>query len=285
MIETMIGNHEIINFTNRSLIKFYDNTDNECYPLHWHNSIEIIMPLENSYTVISNDVAYHLRTGDILVMQPNVIHRMPAIPGRRFICQASLLPLYSQKMYHTLVSSLPATLLLTPERNEGLRAGVQELLNGIFGKYNTISQNAELSIYVGVLQILLLIGNSCQENPDCRGGRDIDQQVHSSNFLAICEYINNHYSDKLTLEEVAQKSGYSKYHFERLFKKFTNETFYQYLNRARIRNAEMLIREFDVSITEAAYKSGFSTISSFIRMFKIHNNCTPSEFRSVHAVK
>lgn len=285
MIETLLGNHEIINFRDESLIKFYDNTDNESYPLHWHNSVEIIMPLENFYTVISNDVAYHLRVGDILIIQPNVSHRMPAISGRRFICQASLVPIYPLKMYKSLNSLLPATLLLTPELDETLRVKVQQQLHGIFREYNAISRNAEFSMYAGIMQIMALVGNLCQESTACQSVKDDDQQTHSSNFRAICDYINNHYADKLTLEEIAQKSGYSKYHFERLFKKFTNESFYQYLNKVRIKNVEILIREYDISITDAAYKSGFSTISSFIRMFKIHNNCTPSEFRNIHAIK
>jgi AraC-like DNA-binding protein len=279
MIDTMTGNQEIIQYRKKSLVRFDDNTDNESYPPHWHNWMEIIMPVENGYTVVSNGVAYHLRRDDILIIQPNVLHRMPAMPGRRFICQASLLPIYSLELYKSLNSLLPSTLLLTAEQDESLWARVQEQLKCIFNEYNSISQTAELAMYVGILQILLLISRDEVKNFSGECGKDINKQTHI-NFLSICEYINNHYADKLTLEDVARKSGYSKYHFERLFKNYTSETFYQYLNKVRIKNAECLIMEHDISITEAAYKSGFSTISSFIRMFKLHNNCTPSEFRS-----
>jgi AraC-like DNA-binding protein len=274
----MISNQEIIHFKDKSLVKFYDNTYDEGYPLHWHSSIEIIMPVENYYTVISDDVAYHLRKGDILVIQPYVLHRMPAIPGRRFICQASLLPIYSLEPYKSLNSMLPPTLIITPEQDDGLRIKVQEQLYNIYNEYRSMDHTAELSMYISILHVLLLISRAGAENTECREERNIDKQTHST-ILTICDYINKHFADKLTLEEVAQKSGYSKYHFERLFKSFTNDTFYQYLNKVRIKNAELLIKENDVSITEAAYKSGFSTISSFIRMFKLHNNCTPSEYR------
>jgi AraC-like DNA-binding protein len=276
----MIGGHEIIQYKEKSLVKFYDNTYDEGYPLHWHSSMEIIMPVENSYTVVSGDLAYHLRKGDILIIQPNVLHRILASPGRRFICQASLLPIYSLDLYKSLNARLPSTLLITPEQDETLRAGIQEQLYGIYNEYDAIDQTTELSIYIGILRILLLVSRAGAGNIAFREDRNADKQTYG-NILTICEYINKHFADKLTLEEVAQKSGYSKYHFERLFKNFTNDTFYQYLNKVRIKNAELLIRENDVSITEAAYKSGFSTISSFIRMFKLHNRCTPSEYRSI----
>lgn len=285
MIETLRGLHETVNYENESLIKFYNNSDYEGYPLHWHNSIELIMPVQNNYIVTCNQDTFHLREGDILIIQPNVLHQMPAVHGRRFICQASLLPVYSYKMYKTMYTLLPSKMILTPELDADLHGQVQQLLHEINDEHNAISQTAELSMYVKILQILLLIGKASSANLSRFGDKDVEQQNNINNFLAICDYINNHYAERLTLEDVAKKSGYSKYHFDRLFKKYTNESFYQYLNRIRIRNVELLLKDYDVSITEAAHKSGFMTLSSFIRMFKIYHNCTPSEYRSMHCNK
>ncbi len=285
MIQTLQGLHETVNFENESLIKFYDNIDYEGYPLHWHNSIEIIMPVKNHYVITCNQDSIDLREGDILIIQPNVLHQMPAVEGRRYICQASLLPIYSYKMYKTMYTLLPSTLIITPEMDEELHGQVQQLLYAIYNENNAISQTTELSMYVGILQILLLIGKAMYTKLTKLNDKEAEHQNNINNFLAICDYINNHYAERLTLEEVARKSGYSKYHFDRLFKKYTNESFYQYLNRIRIRNVELLLRDYNLSITEAAHKSGFSTLSSFIRMFKIFHNCTPSEYRSIHSTK
>jgi AraC-like DNA-binding protein len=280
MIETLKGLQEIVNFKDESLIKFYDNVQDESYPLHRHNSVEIILPVENSYIVTCNQVTYQLQQGDVLIIQPNILHKISATRGRRFICQASLLPIYSLKMYKSFCSLLPSVVMLTQTEDYTLCLKIQEQLNNIYSEYNAISQTAELSMYVSILQILLLVSRASANIIPNTCHPDIE--IHTSNFVAVCDFIKNHYSEKLTLEEIARKSGYSKYHFERLFKSFTNETFYQYLNNVRINNAEQLIKEHNISITEAAYRCGFSTISSFIRMFKIHNNCTPSEYRSAH---
>jgi len=81
---------------------------------------------------------------------------------------------------------------------------------------------------------------------------------------------------------VADITGFSKYHFTRLFKQFTNISFYKYLNQKRIANAETLLINPDMSITEVALHSGYTSLSAFIRMFKLIKNCTPTEFRHMY---
>jgi AraC-like DNA-binding protein len=100
--------------------------------------------------------------------------------------------------------------------------------------------------------------------------------------MNICDYISDHCTEPLTLDMAADLSGFSKYHFTRLFKQFTNVSFYKYLNLKRIAKAEQLLINPDLSITDVALSSGFSSLSAFIRMFKIIKGCTPSEFRSIY---
>ncbi len=100
--------------------------------------------------------------------------------------------------------------------------------------------------------------------------------------MSVCSYINDHCVEDLSLEEVADLAGFSKYHFTRLFKNFTGMTFYKYLNQKRIAHAEKLLIDPDISITEVALHSGFNNLSTFIRMFKLVKGCTPTEFRSMY---
>ena len=86
----------------------------------------------------------------------------------------------------------------------------------------------------------------------------------------------------LSLEEVASLAGFSKYHFSRLFKQFTNVSFYQFLSQNRIYTAEKLLAVPEMSVTTVAYKSGFTSLSSFIRMFKLIKGVTPSEYRNMY---
>ena len=81
---------------------------------------------------------------------------------------------------------------------------------------------------------------------------------------------------------MASQAGFSKYHFSRLFKQYTDSTFYKYLNQKRIEFAKTLLQDPGVSVTEVAFKSGFSSLSAFLRMFELMNNCTPTEFREMY---
>jgi AraC-like DNA-binding protein len=286
MIDTLKAIHEKVNFENESLILFYDKNYYQSYPLHWHTAMEIIMPVNNGYTVICDNITYQLRQGDILVIQPNVPHQMPASCVRRFICLASLQPMCSQNMYDCVHALFYPSLLLTPEKDQDLYEKVREQLYSICDEYQSCSRIAELSMYTAILTILTLIGKKIIKSGSMHI-EDIEpeRQMQTVNFYAIREYINNHYMERLTLEDIAKMSGFSRYHFDRLFKKYSEETFYQYLNKIRINNAVMLLSDSTFPITEIAYKSGFTTISSFIRMFRIHYNCTPSEYRSMYARK
>ena len=87
--------------------------------------------------------------------------------------------------------------------------------------------------------------------------------------------------------DMASYAGFSKFHFSRLFKQYTKDTFTDYLNQRRIRAAEELLAAPppDTSITEIAMRCGFSSISTFNRLFKQLKNCTPGEFRALNQVE
>lgn len=77
-------------------------------------------------------------------------------------------------------------------------------------------------------------------------------------------------------------SGFSKFYFSRLFKQFTNVSFYKYVNQKHIEKAAEMLTEPNISITNVALSCGFESLSSFIRMFKIVKGCTPTEFRNMY---
>ena len=109
------------------------------------------------------------------------------------------------------------------------------------------------------------------------------QQEYLQKFNDVLDYIDSHYTEELTLDDIADFSGFSKYHFTRLFKQYTDSTFYDYLSFRRIKSAEELLAKPELSITEIALQSGFSSISTFNRIFKQKKGCTPSEYRSLYS--
>lgn len=97
--------------------------------------------------------------------------------------------------------------------------------------------------------------------------------------LAI-DYIEKNIKNKLTLEEIAKVSGFSSFHFHRIFKSVMNENLNHFVRRLRVeRTALMISGNLNASITEIALKNGFSSSQALSKEFKIFFKITPSEYR------
>ena len=145
--------------------------------------------------------------------------------------------------------------------------------------------NAPLSegaVYARLIEMIVRVGRNRAWSSTRFDAKSSKRQEYNEKMLTICNYISEHCTENPSLEEAASIIGFSKFHFERLFKQFTDLSYYKYLNHKRIAYAERLLIDPDLSITEAAMHSGFSSCTAFTRMFKLVKQCTPSEFRKMH---
>ena len=109
-----------------------------------------------------------------------------------------------------------------------------------------------------------------------------DAETKSKKYRAlmrVTNYIDEHYSDGVSLEEVALATGISRYYVSHLFKELMNTTFVGYVNELRLNRAAMLLVTTDSPIIEIASLSGFNNLSNFNRAFKMYFDRTPSAYR------
>lgn len=284
MIESIQGKHETVNFKDHSAFKLYLNNEFEDYPDHWHTPIEVILPLQNGYQVICGTKCYNLQEGDILIITPGTLHRIyaPAF-GLRIIFQVDATFIHLFKDLHSALSLLSPARLITPLTSPDIYSDVLRLILEIRDEWTRHKPLQDISIFSKIALFFVLIGReTLKETPrfDSVTGK---QKEYTEKFLNICDYIADHCTEALTLEEIASRAGFSKYHFARLFKQFTNTTFYTFLNQKRIAYAESLLIDPSLTITEIAYQSGFNSISAFGRTFKALKTYTPSDFRKMYA--
>ena len=112
--------------------------------------------------------------------------------------------------------------------------------------------------------------------------RIVDVESKSKKYRAlmrVTNYIDEHYIDGLSLDEVAASTGIRRYYVSHLFKELMNTTFVGYVNELRLNRAAMLLVTTDSPIIEIAAMSGFNNLSNFNRAFKLHFNKTPSAYR------
>lgn len=283
MIENLKGIHETVTYTKNTHLKLYENRESENYPKHWHTPIEIIMPTINGYTAILGNDRIELNIDDILFICPGVIHALESPKdGQRIIFQADISMLREIQGIDSILGLISPASLITPETAPEIHPQMKQILLEICNEYKNMHSLSNAAIYANLLSMFVLIGKNYTSELTRSAAGNQKQKEYTENFLAICNYIDDHCTEDLTLDEIAKKAGFSKYHFSRLFKQFSNVTFYKYLNQRRIAYAEMLLADPSISITEVALRSGFSSISAFIRMFKLIKQCTPTEFRNLY---
>lgn len=282
MIETLNGIQETVNFKANTSLRLYSNEQFEGYPNHWHAPLEIIMPLENEYEVVCCNTSFPLREGDVILISPGAVHSMAAAAGRRLIFQADFTLLHGIRELEATMSIISPVLVITPESDPSTHDQIQKLIFEISEEYFADAPLSEASIYSKLIQIFVLIGRSYSPNAKSFNSSVRKQREYTERFLFICDYISEHCSENLSLDYVADLSGFSKFHFSRLFKQFTNMSYYKYLNKKRIEYAEKLLVNYELTITEVALQCGFCSLSAFIRMFKIVKDCTPTEFKKMY---
>ncbi len=95
-------------------------------------------------------------------------------------------------------------------------------------------------------------------------------------------YISEHFSQKVTLEELSDLAGFSPYYFTRLFKKETGLTPHQYLISTRLSAARYMLGNTGLSVAEVATSCGFEDESAFISTFRKWEGITPAKYRKTH---
>ncbi|MBS4208866.1 helix-turn-helix domain-containing protein [Bacillus sp. FJAT-50079] len=98
-------------------------------------------------------------------------------------------------------------------------------------------------------------------------------------IIRAISYIENNYSEDISLTAIANDVKLSPYHFSRLFKKQMNCSPHQYLINYRINNAKKLLYNTKLSIKEIAFTCGFNSVSHFTTTFKKHVDVSPNKFR------
>lgn len=96
------------------------------------------------------------------------------------------------------------------------------------------------------------------------------------------QYIQRHYNEPITLEDVCAATGFSVSYFSTMFKKETGEGFSKYLTRVRVEQAKTLLQDTNLSITEICERVGYSDLKHFTGTFKKLTSLNPAQYRKLY---
>lgn len=286
MIKHLSGDYETVEYDNSKYILLYNNTDNEAYPVHWHDAVELIMPLENEYIVTADDHEYHIPEYDVLVIPPAVLHSMPAVKGRRLIFQCDNSALGDVPALDPIMRGLISPVLIDSDYDKELHVLARKTMTDILSLYNTKSELTDVRIYTALIELLTSLRETQLEKQNLQMKfESIELGDYRTKFSAVLKYIDTNYMNDITLDQLADVAGYSKYHFSRIFKQYSSMSYLRYINARRTKAAEQLLLGPEMPITEVAMRSGFRSLTTFNRIFKEIKHCTPSDFKRLYMIR
>ncbi len=212
MIENIKGMHETVNYKTNTNLRLYNNEQAEDYPMHWHTPIEIIMPIENTYSVITSRQTITMEPDDIIFICPGVIHALKApASGRRIIFQAEITMFHSIHEFELILSIMVPVFRISKKDTPEIYQKIHSLILQINEEYNSTNILMETVIYEKLLSIFIFIGRNYTHNLRQDGIEYQKHKEYTEKFISVCNYINEHCTEDLSLDEISSIAGFSKY--------------------------------------------------------------------------
>ena len=265
---------EIIYEQSRTEMSFYEGTWHRgVTAFHWHERLEIVLPQEHPIGALIDGVWYEAKKGDIIMIGEEKIHA--------FRMEEENVPfLLGQFPYRILLGNgnEPGTIrpLITAEEIAavpGLSERIGALLDVLLaerkvenGEKNPVLQSVSVALYY-----LLLRHFPAAREPK-------NEKKEKGEFYRIVSYVDEHYTDNITVGSIAHELYIDRGKLSRLFLTYAGMPLNAYINSLRIDRASALIMG-GTPITEAALDSGFQSVRTFHEVYRRMKGASPRELK------
>ncbi len=241
------------------------------YPLHRHDFFEIEWIIEGRIKHELNGECDIMGKGDLCGLSNVDLHKIEELELATFNNISIDYKNAPKAIQHILGKvSFPIKCRLT--------ALDLDEVNYYFSKLGELEEKTNMPfISDRVIAYTLLLLGKIFENAEA--ARPISSNSGYWHISKAMEYISEHYSDPLTLGDVAKAVSLSPSHLSQLFTKISGSSLLEYLTEYRIHKAQAALLESEKGVTEIAYECGFGSFPSFSRSFKKICGCSPSEYR------
>lgn len=252
---------------------FSGNPGRMCFSMHWHDRLEILRLTSGQLKLHCEEGHFTVTPGQIVVISPRQRHG--AFSGTDYVC------------YHTLMFDIDNFLNKTPASSKYLLPIIKgktcfqpviedaQLLETIDSLLNLLSDPVQKSTLSTIGHVYEILGQL-----QCYAHQTVcvsNTQIHG--FDEVLTYIENHYTESISPRETSASFGYNETYFCRRFKEITGINFTRYIQALRMEQALKLLERTQDSISDIAWKCGYSDVCYFSNNFKKHFGFSPTEFR------
>lgn len=259
-------------------IIFFDKAAELCrINRHKHRDVEINYMIRGNLKIKVKEVDYTINPNDFCIINSNDLHSTDCINPKQQVQYLVIMLSNSFLRKYMLDFDDYKFIIDNPEIKEAIRCELYNITRII----NEDEKFAELHILQSLVNIIDILFMNCSVPRNATEIRVNEISVYD--YISMTElYINEHYKDTITLNEIADYIGLSKNYFAKYFKLKKQKTFMQYLNEVRLANTIIDMENSDVNETVAALRNGFPSIKSFINTFKRVYHCTPTEYKMIN---
>lgn len=249
---------------------------------NWHEHIQFFYLTEGSALLRCSSKEMHVKADDFIIINSNELHYLKSLSDNLtyYIIRVDLSFLFSSQVdscQTEFMEPLSQNLILFKNivrNDENVLKCAREIIEEYFSK--KIGFELAVKSYIYKL-IVILLRNYVEK---ILTEKQFRLRISNLNrFKSVLTYINENFTKKLTLNELAEMAHISKEHFCRLFKKITGKSAVEYINNLKIQKASALLKESDLNITEIALSCGFQDSNYFSRVYKRIKKVSPLTFR------
>lgn len=255
-------------------------------PLHWHSELELIVIKKGHGNVTVDLESYTVSAGDIVFIRPGQLHSIEQQPHRSMEYENII---FKRELLSTDATDICTKQYLLPIMNGSIPTA--SIFTPAFAYYKEISdcfqqidllcdtrpEGYQLAIKSFLFRFFFLLVSN--QNNDSNASSAAKTKTLEK-LKTILKYVEQHYQESITIEDMSILTYYSKSHFMKFFKMHMGRSFIEYLNDYRLTMAEQMLRTSDYSILEIAGKNGFDNLSYFNRMFKRKYGFPPAKWRN-----
>lgn len=246
---------------------------------HYHSAWEFYFYLGDSMTFFLNDTSYDVEKYDLVFVDRHVYHKTSYKNEEKerilIILKEGFFSLFNDKelIYQYLLNiSKFASLSFKGETKKIIRDRFLRIAK-IYEEGNI--QGGKLQIY---FTELLATINDMIENDEVSTGKALKNK-NAIIISQITNYINNHYSEKISLDFLSEMFFVDKFHLCHTFKKETGMTIIDFINQKRMVEAGILLKTTKMSVFDISNIVGFQNQNYFGSMFKKQFGMSPREYR------
>ena len=261
--------------------------------LHGHDFIEIAFVIEGTaiHQLTSKDKIIYsksLSKGDVLFINPGDLHTYIFEPGEYMILENVIInPVALSNSYFSVYYTNETNsffyqqrhLLLSSRVNQHYKLSDQELSQILEITEEMRNPQIVQSRYYSKLVELKMLELCYKLDEFLNANKEENAVSKDAGIHEAILFIQNNYTNKITIEDVSKVACCSRRQVERMYKYFTGETIINSINRLRIGRACFLLVNSNMNITAIALEVGIDNISYFNKIFKARMGVTPKEFR------